>query len=209
MPDFAHERAARGIVAGIDEAGRGPLAGPVVAAAVVLDRKRLPRDLRDAIDDSKKLSRLTRETIFVELRQLTRDGIVTIGIGAASRTEIDTINILQATFLAMRRAVARLGIAPDCVLVDGNRAPPALGCRVTTLIGGDAASLSIAAASIVAKVVRDRAMMRLARRYPDYGWASNVGYGTAAHIAALGRLGPTPHHRLSFEPLAQRSLLSS
>jgi ribonuclease HII len=200
MPDFALEKECGGLVCGIDEAGRGPLAGPVVAAAVVLDRARLPRALRRSIDDSKKLQPDKREEYAIGLRRCAW-----IGIGAASVAEIDRINILQASLLAMRRALAALPAAPETALIDGNIAP-ALSCRMRTVVGGDGLSLSIAAASIIAKVTRDRLMRTLAPRYPGYGWETNVGYGTAEHLAALRALGRTPHHRLSFAPL-QLSLL--
>jgi ribonuclease HII len=206
MPTFSYERKIGGLVAGIDEAGRGPLAGPVVAAAVVFRTLSLPRALSGCINDSKQMTPAEREQTFGLLRQRARAGEILIGIGAASVAEIDRINILQATFLAMRRAVGRLGCIPDAALIDGNIAPRDLGCRIETLIEGDARSLSIAAASIVAKVVRDRAMIRLSTRYAGFGWHTNVGYGTDEHIEGIGRLGPTRHHRLTFAPLAQFSL---
>jgi ribonuclease HII len=193
MPDFALERGCAGLVCGIDEAGRGPLAGPVVAAAVILDRRRLPRVLRDKLDDSKKLSRERRE----EYAAILRRSAPFIGVGAASVEEIERHNILRATLIAMARAVARLGVAPAIALVDGD-VPPPLACAVRTVIGGDGLSLSIAAASVIAKVTRDRLMRRLAQRYAGYGWETNVGYATEAHRAAIARLGLTPHHRLSF-----------
>jgi ribonuclease HII len=196
MPDFALEMRCRGVVCGVDEAGRGPLAGPVVAAAVILDRRRLPRALRHGLDDSKKLTREEREE-FAALLQ--RSGAA-IGVGAASVIEIDRRNILQATLAAMSRAVAALGILPETALVDGN-VPPPLACAVRTVIGGDGLSLSIAAASVIAKVTRDRLMHRLAQRYDGYGWETNVGYGTAKHQAAIEALGLTPHHRRSFAPV--------
>jgi ribonuclease HII len=196
MPDFAFEKRCAGIVCGVDEAGRGPLAGPVVAAAVILDRRRLPRLLRDRLDDSKKLDRDEREEYAIVLRR----SAAAIGIGAASVIEIDRINILRATLTAMCRAVAALGIAPAIALVDGN-VPPPLPCPVETVIGGDGLSLSIAAASVIAKVTRDRLMRRLALRYGGYGWDHNAGYGTEEHRAALLALGPTPHHRRSFAPV--------
>ena len=195
MPDFALERRCEGLVCGVDEVGRGPLAGPVVAAAVILDRRRLPRLLRERLDDSKKLDREERE----EYAALLRRAATAIGLGAASVAEIDRRNILQATLLAMCRAVAALGLAPAVALVDGN-VPPPLPCAVRTVIGGDGLSLSIAAASVIAKVTRDRLMRRLAERYAGYGWTTNVGYGTAEHRSALLALGPTPHHRRSFGP---------
>ncbi len=192
-PDFGLEAKAGGRVAGVDEAGRGPLAGPVLAAAVIF-RRRPPAALAALIDDSKRLSREARETAFLALFGC---GMAEIGLGAASVAEIATLNILGATLLAMRRAVARLPGLPDLALIDGNVAPP-LSCRALTVIGGDQRCLSIAAASIVAKVVRDRAMARLSARFPGYGWAENAGYATAAHRAAIGRLGATPHHRVGF-----------
>jgi len=195
MPSFRIERQCQGIVCGIDEAGRGPLAGPVVAAAVILDQGTLPRRLKRELDDSKKLSREAREEYFLLIRRCAR-----IGVGAASVGEIDRINILQATFLAMRRAVARLGVAPDIALVDGNQPPP-LPCVIRTVIGGDGLSLSIAAASVIAKVTRDKLMRALALRYQGYGWDTNVGYATEEHRSAILALGPTRHHRMSFAPL--------
>jgi ribonuclease HII len=196
MPDFALEQRCPGLVCGIDEAGRGPLAGPVVAAAVILDRKRLPRALRHGLDDSKKLSAAARE----DYARLLGAGAARIGIGAASVAEIDRLNILRASLLAMARAVAALDVLPALALVDGN-VPPPLPCAVATVVGGDGLSLSIAAASVIAKVTRDRLMRLLALRYGGYGWERNAGYATAEHRAALGRLGPTPHHRCSFAPV--------
>jgi ribonuclease HII len=195
MPDFALEMACSGLVCGIDEAGRGPLAGPVVAAAVILDRRRIPKALRYGLDDSKKLLPEERE----EFATLLFGCGAAIGIGAASVSEIDRRNILRATLAAMCRAVAALPRAPEIALVDGN-VPPSLPCPVKTVIGGDGLSLSIAAASVIAKVTRDRLMRRLAQRYGGYGWETNVGYGTPEHRAGIERLGPTPHHRLSFAP---------
>ena len=200
MPDFSLEDEARAqgfaAIAGIDEAGRGPWAGPVVAAAVVLDRAALPADLAAGLDDSKKLSAARREALFAALGSVAR-----VGVGRAEADEIDRLNILQATFLAMHRAAAALPATPDFALVDGNR-DPKLSCRVRCVIGGDGRSLSIAAASIVAKVTRDRLMADLALRHPGYGWERNAGYGTAEHQAALARLGVTPAHRRSFRPVA-------
>jgi ribonuclease HII len=177
----------------VDEVGRGPLAGPVVAAAVLFTAP-IPAELAALIDDSKKLNARQREVAYAAL---LASPLTEISVGAASVADIARLNILHAAMLAMTRAVQRLSIAPDVALVDGNRAPP-LACRVECLIGGDALSLSIASASIVAKVVRDRAMARLAVRYPEYGWDENAGYATALHRAALTRLGPTPHHRVGF-----------
>jgi ribonuclease HII len=197
-PDFRAE-SGQGRVAGIDEAGRGPLAGPVVAAAVVF-LGAPPPGLASLIDDSKRLTAARRDTAFVALREAARGGVLEFGIGAASAAEIGRHNILRATHIAMARALARLGVAPDLALVDGNQAPP-LPCPVRCLVGGDGLSLSIAAASILAKVVRDRAMARLDPRWPGYGFARHAGYPTAAHREALARLGPTPHHRRGFGPV--------
>ena len=193
MPDYAIELEHGGRVAGVDEAGRGPLAGPVVAAAVVFPLG-LPASLAALLDDSKKLTAEQRLLAFEALRAC---GLAEIAVGAASVGEISRINILRASLLAMHRAVSRLPSLPDVALVDGNQKPP-LTCPVRCVIGGDGLSLSIAAASIVAKVVRDRAMARLAARFPVYGWETNAGYGTAFHRAAIDRHGPTPHHRPSF-----------
>lgn len=203
MPDLVLESEIGGIVCGIDEVGRGPLAGPVVAAAVILDPARLPRTLLDRLDDSKKLSKRLREEL-AELVPVT----ATIGFGEASVEEIDRINILQATLLAMRRAYDALGQACSHALVDGNR-PPGLPCAVRCVVGGDGLSLSIAAASVVAKVRRDTLMAELARAHPGFGWERNAGYGTAEHLDALERLGPTPHHRRSFAPVARLTIEGS
>lgn len=195
-PDLSLERRLGGRVAGVDEAGRGPWAGPVVAAAVVLPRA-LPAALARGIDDSKRLGRRRREALYHGLVDHAE-----IGVGHAGVDEIDRLNILQATLVAMGRAVARLDPPPEAVLVDGNRAP-ALGCPVHTVVKGDRLSLSIAAASIVAKVTRDGLMAELAAAHPGFGWERNAGYGTPEHRAALSRLGPTAHHRKSFAPVAK------
>jgi ribonuclease HII len=200
MPDFAIERRCNGLVCGIDEAGRGPLAGPVVAAAVILDPRRFPRKLRTELDDSKVLTVEQREICYRALRRCADRGAAHIAVGAASVREIDGINILRAALLAMTRAVAALGVRPDTALVDGT-IPPPLACAVQTVVKGDALSFSIAAASVVAKVTRDRIMRTLALRYPGYGWETNVGYATPEHGAAIRRLGVTRHHRRSFAPV--------
>lgn len=192
-PDFSHERAAGpGPVCGVDEVGRGPWAGPVVAAAVILD----PEDIPEGIDDSKRLPAARRAEIYDALRFGAR-----IGVGVATVSEIDRLNILQASFVAMRRAMAALGPPPALALIDGKLTPPDMACSVRPLVGGDALSLSIAAASIVAKVTRDRIMVALAQQFPGYGWDRNMGYGVRAHSEALARLGITPHHRRSFKPI--------
>lgn len=195
MPDLRIERSLGGVVAGIDESGRGPWAGPVFAAAVILDARRLPPMLRDGINDSKQLSAGRRLKMFTALAPHAR-----IGIGQASVEEIDAINILQASLVAMARAVANLSVCPDHAIVDGSF-PPRLPCPVTCVIRGDSLSLSVAAASIVAKVTRDRMMTELARAFPGYGWDHNFGYGTAEHQAALEAIGATHHHRRSFAPV--------
>lgn len=210
MPDLRFERRAGGLVCGIDEAGRGPWAGPVVAAAVILgdvfykggrDRAPgLPSLLLDGLDDSKRLTPERREALSAALVEAARAGLARFGVAAASAAEIDRLNILAATELAMARALSAIGVIPRLALVDGNRAPP-LPCPVETITGGDGLSLTIAAASVLAKVTRDRLMVRLAARHPGYGWEHNMGYGTAAHRQALFRLGPTPHHRRSFAPV--------
>ena len=196
------ENTCPGPVAGIDEAGRGPLAGPVVAAAVILDGERCPGDLLSRITDSKALSAKQREEIFRDLHDLSVPGHVIFGVGQADVGEIDRLNILQATFLAMARAVAALPVAPAYALVDGNRLP-VLPCAAQAIVKGDQRSTSIAAASIIAKVTRDRIMAGLAGEFPGYGWERNAGYGTPEHRAALARLGVTPHHRQSFAPVAR------
>ena len=196
-PDLSLESAAGEYVAGVDEAGRGPWAGPVVAAAVVFDAGSPPSGLGSMITDSKQLR--------AEHRAALQPAILACAdatIGIASVAEINSMNILQATLLAMRRAVVRLARMPDLALVDGNRAP-SLPCAVRTVVGGDGLSLSIAAASIVAKVARDRLMARLALDHPGYGWERNAGYGTAEHRAGLARLGPCAQHRRSFRPIRE------
>jgi ribonuclease HII len=197
MPDLKFERKYKrlhkGPVAGVDEAGRGPLAGPVVAAAVVLD----PRCIPEGIDDSKVLTAAKRERLCAELLACAK-----VGIGVCTVEEIDRLNIFWATMLAMTRAVDALGLVPAFVLVDGNRCPD-WAHQSHAVVGGDALCLSIAAASIVAKHHRDSMMIELDALHPGYGWASNKGYSAKAHFEALRVLGPTPHHRKSFAPVAQ------
>ena len=203
MPDFSIEDGldlpTGATIVGIDEVGRGPLAGPVTAAAVVLDRGRCRSKLTQKINDSKKLSRAHRDALVPEIR-----AVATIGLGWAGLEEIEELNILGATMLAMRRAfdalTKALGEVPSFALIDGNRNPK-LGCPTKTVIKGDAISLSIAAASIIAKVARDDVMKELAKRFPGYGWERNAGYGTREHLEALHRLGPTSVHRRGFAPV--------
>ena len=196
-PHFRLERAlmrgGRAQVAGIDEAGRGPLAGPVCAAAVVLDPAKVPKGL----DDSKLLAPDVREALYETIMERA----LCVGVAFASAAEIDAINIRQATFAAMRRALAGLATLPDYVLVDGNDLPPCLVCEGETLVKGDGTCVSIAAASIIAKVTRDRLMRRLCHHHPAYGFASHVGYGTRAHLRALAAHGPCDVHRMTFAPV--------
>jgi ribonuclease HII len=193
-PDATLESAARIAghlhIAGVDEVGRGPLCGPVTAAAVILDFDHLPSGL----DDSKRLSPARRLELDTVIRAQAR-----VAVAHASVAEIDALNILQASHLAMRRAIMALG--PDFALIDGNRLPRDLPCPAQAVVKGDARSLSIAAASIVAKVARDAIMVRLAAEHPGYGWERNAGYPSPGHLEALHRLGPTPHHRRSFAPV--------
>jgi ribonuclease HII len=195
-PDFVAEAAchARGLgnVAGVDEVGRGPLAGPVTAAAVILDPARIPAGLRD----SKTLSRAVRERLAAAVHATARVAIVHVGVD-----DIDRLDILRASHMAMVQAVAAL--RADHALIDGNILPRGLSCPGTAIVKGDASCLSIAAASIVAKVARDRIMVDLAQQHPGYGWETNAGYGTAGHLAALRSLGVTPFHRRSFAPVYQ------
>ena len=194
-PDFTFEETAiaNGLtVCGVDEAGRGPWAGPVVAAAVVLD----PLNIPPGLNDSKKLTEAKREALFDPIMRSAR-----VGVGVASAALIDEINILQATYHAMQHAVVALGHHATFALVDGNRAPR-LSIRVQTIIEGDGKCLSIAAASIIAKVTRDRMMHELGLQYPGYGFSKHKGYGTAFHMAALQRIGPCPAHRKTFKPIA-------
>lgn len=191
-PDFSFERQCYGPVCGIDEAGRGPLAGPVVAAAVILTPARIP----EGLNDSKALSPKQRELL---LNAIEKNAL--IGIGISEPEEIDRLNILHASLAAMRRAVLALPRLPDMALIDGNKLPPDMPCRAKTIVKGDSRSLSIAAASIVAKVTRDRLMIEVEARYPGYGLAGHKGYPTKAHIEAVQRLGPSPIHRFSFKPV--------
>jgi ribonuclease HII len=199
LPDFAFETRAIAegfLPCGVDEAGRGPWAGPVVAAAVILNANNIPAGL----NDSKKLNEAKREALFDPIM-----ASAIVGVGVVEAKEIDKINILQATYLAISKAITALHSQPTLALIDGNRAPP-LSIRTQTIIGGDAKSLSIAAASIIAKVTRDRIMHDLDAHYPNYGFARHKGYGTAAHAAALQRLGPCPEHRKSFAPIAKLTI---
>ena len=192
-PDYSFEQNCQATpVCGIDEAGRGPWAGPVVASAVILDPLAIP----EGLNDSKKLTAKRREILFDAISETA-----IVGVGITTVQEIDEINILQATFLAMRRAIADLSEGPAYALIDGNRVPPDLGCEAEAIVKGDGRSVSIAAASIIAKVTRDRIMVTLSQQFPGYGWERNAGYGVKAHQEGLNRLGVTPHHRVSFKPI--------
>ncbi|MBQ0822761.1 ribonuclease HII [Microvirga sp. HBU67558] len=199
LPDLGLDRElaaraqGRSCIAGLDEVGRGPLAGPVVSAAVVLDLENVPQGLAD----SKVLTASRREALFTEILATSH-----VGIASVSHQEIDSINIRQASLLAMCRALAALPCRPDMAFVDGND-PPALPCATEAIVKGDSRIASIAAASIVAKVVRDRMMARLGQAYPAYGFASNAGYSTKAHLTVIASEGPCPFHRMSFSPLRQ------
>jgi ribonuclease HII len=195
-PDFTFETAAfacgHTVVAGVDEVGRGPLAGPVTAAAVRLDPARIP----EGLDDSKSLTEARRNALFSAIL-----AVAEVSVAHASVAEIDELNILRASHLAMERAINGLSTPPDHALIDGNLVPKGLRCSAQAIIKGDARSLSIAAASIMAKVTRDRIMVDLAQQYPAYGWNVNAGYPTPAHLKALLDFGITPHHRRSFKPV--------
>ncbi len=205
MPDFSLEESlglsTSAVIVGVDEVGRGPLAGPVTAAAVVVDRQKITLDLLTKIDDSKKISQKKHATISKQI-----ESIAIIGIGWASSGEIDQLNILEATMLAMQRAISSLRKQiisdPDYILIDGNKVPR-LDFPSKAIVRGDEKSLSIAAASIVAKNKRDAFMASLSKLYPGYGWEKNAGYGTGEHLAAIEREGITVHHRRSFKPIAK------
>lgn len=182
------------IICGIDEAGRGPLAGPVVAAAVILDRKRRINGL----NDSKQLTEERRDILALRIKERA----IAWGVGLATVEEIDTVNIRQANFLAMQRAFAQLAVRPTHVLVDGNDPPP-IACKVTCIIGGDALETCISAASILAKTHRDAMMVELCAQYPGYGFSQHKGYSVPLHLEALKRLGPSPIHRKSFRPVKE------
>ena len=204
MPDFSVEESlglsTSAVIVGVDEVGRGPLAGPVTAAAVFVDRQKITLDLSTKIDDSKKIPRKKRAIISKQI-----EGMAIIGIGWASSGEIDQLNILEASMIAMKRAVLSLRkqiiLDPDYILIDGNKVP-SFDFPSKAIVRGDEKSLSIAAASIVAKSKRDAFMTSLSKLYPCYGWEKNAGYGTREHLAAIEREGITAHHRRSFKPIA-------
>ena len=201
MPDFSLELKIGGLIAGIDEVGMGPWAGPVVACAVIIDQTLFPINLIPFIDDSKKLSQKKREEIYNTLIVIP-DNIFTYSIGSASVEEIDSLNIRQAALLAMSRAIQGLKVQPEHCLIDGNMKPK-FNIPSTSVIKGDSISLSIAAASIIAKVKRDNLMCELSKSFPEYRWSNNAGYGTKDHQKAIRELGITLHHRKSFKPISQ------
>lgn len=203
MPDFMIEDSCGGTVCGIDEAGRGPWVGNVVAGAVIIVDRRLQPELLNNLNDSKKLSKTKRERLYALLREEEAAGKVVIGVGEASPEEIDKYNILQATFMAMRRAADNLGQKFDVAVIDGNRSPRDFATPTRTVIKGDSKSYSISAASIVAKVWRDKEMEALAEKYPHYGFERNAGYGTKDHIAGLRNYGVIPEHRKSYKPIKE------
>ena len=203
MPDFELEDKYNNFsVVGIDEAGRGPWAGPVVAGAVIIKDHNLDEFLLKSLNDSKKLTAKKRESLYEKLFEAQKSGKIKIGIGQASAEEIDRHNILQATFMAMNRAVSSLSIKPEFALVDGNQIPKGICCNCQTVVKGDAKCYSISAASIVAKVYRDHLMEELAKKYPYYGFEKNAGYGTKAHIDGLEKYGIVKGiHRTSYKPI--------
>ena len=204
MLDFAFEDKLSGMVAGVDEAGRGPWAGPVVAGAAVFLTRKVDNYLLENLNDSKKITPKKREILYEKLLEAQAQGQVLIGIGEASAEEIDRFNILQATFLAMRRAVGALGNMPDYAIIVGNQRTRDFPCSCMTLVKGDARSYSVAAASIAAKVFRDHLMQKLALEYPYFGFEKNAGYGTKAHIEGLQRYGVVAGvHRLSYRPVRE------
>ncbi len=199
-PSFAIEDTHQGIICGIDEVGRGPLAGPVVAGAVIINRAIAPIDILEQINDSKKLNAKKREYLFYKIHEFAD-----VAIAEISPEEIDDINILQATLKAMGHAYNHLKAIPDIALIDGNKAPKISG-KTQTIVKGDSISLSIAAASIVAKHYRDELMKKIANDFPQYGWEHNAGYGTKEHLEAIEKYGITIHHRKSFAPIKQHCL---
>lgn len=202
-PDFSFEDQHPGVVCGIDEAGRGPLAGPVVAAAVVIRRTEMPRDMLSQINDSKQLTADKRAFLFSKIREYAY-----VSVAESTVEEIDRLNILQASLFAMRKAHMKLRRElqepPAFALVDGNMPPKLVKTKVKTIVQGDARSFSIAAASIIAKHHRDELMKKHALRFPHYGWDTNAGYGTPEHLEALEKYGVTPLHRRSFAPVSKQ-----
>lgn len=203
MPDFEFENSVEGLVAGVDEAGRGPWVGPVVAGCVVFLAKEVHPYLIENLNDSKKISKKKREKLYEVLLEEKEKGNLLAEVGVASAKEIDEKNILNATFEAMKRAILNTGIKPDLVLIDGNRVPKNFDYQAKAVVKGDAKSYSISAGSIMAKVYRDKLMEDMAKVYPNYGFEKNAGYGTKEHIEALKKYGITPEHRKSYAPIKE------
>ena len=203
MPSFDIENNYKGYVAGIDEAGRGPWVGPVVAGAVVFLTRNVDPYLLNHLDDSKKLSSKRREELYEIIQKQVELKNLCYGIGLASAKEIDEINILQASFLAMKRAVENLPVKPDMALIDGNRLPLNFCCPAKCIVKGDSICFSISAASVMAKVYRDRLMQEMAVKYPGYGFEKNAGYGTKEHMEGLQKYGITPEHRKTYKPIQE------
>lgn len=203
MPNWEIEDKYQGVVCGVDEAGRGPWIGPVVVGAVVFLTRCVNQELLVHLNDSKKLTAKKREHLYDLLQEEAAAGRIACGVGLASAAEIDELNILQATFLAMQRAVSELTVPPAMALIDGNRLPKSFSCPATCWIGGDARSYSIAAASIIAKVYRDNLMKKMAKEYPGYGFEKNAGYGTKEHIEGIKAHGLLPEHRKSYKPIKE------
>jgi ribonuclease HII len=203
MPDFELENSVDGLVAGVDEAGRGPWVGPVVAGCVVFLTKEVNPFLLANLNDSKKISKKKREQLYEVLLEEKAKGNILAEVGVASAKEIDEKNILNATFEAMKRAILNTGIKPDFVLIDGNRVPKDFDYKAKAVVKGDAKSYSISAGSIMAKVYRDKLMEEMAKEYPYYGFEKNAGYGTKEHIEALKKYGITPEHRRSYAPIKE------
>ncbi len=203
MPDFEFENSVEGLVAGVDEAGRGPWVGPVVAGCVVFLAKEVHPYLIENLNDSKKISKKKREKLYEVLLEEKEKGNLLAEVGVASAKEIDEKNILNATFEAMKRAILNTGIKPDLVLIDGNRVPKNFDYQAKAVVKGDAKSYSISAGSIMAKVYRDKLMEDIAKEYPYYGFEKNAGYGTKEHIEALKKYGITPEHRKSYAPIKE------
>lgn len=201
MPDFIFEHSYKDPVAGVDEAGRGPWAGPVVSAAIIINRKVFPLDILNHINDSKLISKKKRTFIFSLLKKLNNKSCF-IGIGISNVQEIEQFNILQATLLSMKRAIYNLPVLPNFILIDGKNSPK-ITIPNKTIIKGDTKSISIAAASIIAKVTRDQIMQNLSIKYPNYDWENNAGYGTKKHQEAIKNFGITIHHRKTFKPIAK------
>ena len=207
MPDFTIEKQFNGPVIGLDEVGRGPLAGPVISCGCYFRSYVIHNEFSDFIRDSKNISRKKRELSFKFLKQLKNEGVIDYYLGIANVREIDELNILEATKLSMKRVIDKFNLKNAYIIIDGNFALNYKSYKEQSIIKGDEKSLSIAAASIIAKVHRDRLMKKLSIKFQNFGWEKNAGYGTKMHIENIRRLGPTIHHRKTFEPI--KSLIHS